>query len=57
MLIVIVPGGASTRGLVSAPVLEALGPTGVLINVARGEVVDQDALVAALTSGNQAARA
>lgn len=51
VLIVIVPGGASTRGLVSAEVLEALGPTGVLINVARGEVVDQDALVAALTSG------
>lgn len=51
VLIVIVPGGASTRGLVSAPVLEALGPNGVLINVARGEVVDQDALVAALTSG------
>lgn len=51
VLIVIVPGGAATRGLVSADVLEALGPTGVLINVARGEVVDQDALVAALTSG------
>ncbi|WP_292019540.1 MULTISPECIES: NAD(P)-dependent oxidoreductase [unclassified Brevundimonas] len=51
VLIVIVPGGASTRGLVSAEVLTALGPNGVLINVARGEVVDQDALVAALTSG------
>lgn len=51
VLIVIVPGGAATRGLVSAEVLEALGPTGVLINVARGEVVDQDALVAALTAG------
>jgi len=51
VLVVIVPGGAATRGLVSAEVLEALGPTGVLINVARGEVVDQDALVAALTSG------
>lgn len=52
VLIVIVPGGAATRGLVSAEVLEALGPTGVLINVARGEVVDQAALVEALTSGH-----
>nr|WP_314433456.1 2-hydroxyacid dehydrogenase [uncultured Brevundimonas sp.] len=51
VLIVIVPGGAATRGLVSAEVLEALGPSGVLINVARGEVVDQDTLVQALTSG------
>ncbi|WEK41178.1 MAG: NAD(P)-dependent oxidoreductase [Candidatus Brevundimonas colombiensis] len=51
VLVVIVPGGASTRGLVSSEVLKALGPDGVLVNVARGEVVDQDALVAALTSG------
>ncbi|WP_395944154.1 2-hydroxyacid dehydrogenase [Brevundimonas sp.] len=51
VLIVIVPGGDATRGLVSAEVLEALGPTGVLVNVARGEVVDQDALVAALAAG------
>lgn len=51
VLIVIVPGGAATRGLVSAEILEALGPTGVLINVARGEVVDQTALVEALTHG------
>jgi lactate dehydrogenase-like 2-hydroxyacid dehydrogenase len=51
VLIVIVPGGASTRGLVSAEVLKALGPTGVLINVARGEVVDEQALVDALNSG------
>lgn len=52
VLIVIVPGGAATRGLVSAEVIQALGPTGVLINVARGEVVDEAALVAALTSGD-----
>lgn len=51
VLIVIVPGGDATRGLVSAEVLDALGPTGVLINVARGEVVDQTALVEALTHG------
>lgn len=51
VLIVIVPGGDATRGLVSAEVMEALGPTGVLVNVARGEVVDQDALIEALASG------
>jgi lactate dehydrogenase-like 2-hydroxyacid dehydrogenase len=51
VLIAIVPGGASTRHLIDAPVLEALGPDGVLINVARGSVVDETALIAALQSG------
>lgn len=50
-LVVIVPGGPETAALVDAPVLDALGPRGVLINVARGSVVDQAALVAALTEG------
>jgi lactate dehydrogenase-like 2-hydroxyacid dehydrogenase len=49
-LIVIVPGGAETRHLIDAAVLGALGPRGVLINVARGSVVDETALVAALTN-------
>jgi lactate dehydrogenase-like 2-hydroxyacid dehydrogenase len=49
-LIVIVPGGAVTRHLIDAAVLGALGPRGVLINVARGSVVDETALVAALTN-------
>lgn len=53
-LIVVTPGGAQTRHLVSAQVLDALGPTGVLINVARGSVVDQDALVERLRSGRLA---
>lgn len=48
VLIAIVPGGAGTRHLVDARVLDALGPDGVFINVARGSVVDQDALIAAL---------
>lgn len=48
VLIAIVPGGAGTRHLVDAQVLDALGPEGVFINVARGSVVDQDALVVAL---------
>jgi lactate dehydrogenase-like 2-hydroxyacid dehydrogenase len=51
VLIVITPGGAATRHMVNAEVLEALGSDGVLINVARGSVVDEKALIAALKSG------
>ncbi|MGB8402274.1 2-hydroxyacid dehydrogenase [Bradyrhizobium sp.] len=51
-LIVIVPGGAGTAKMINADVLKALGPRGVLINVARGSVVDEPALVAALKSGS-----
>src|SRR5437773_2209656 len=50
-LMVIVPGGASTNKMINAEVLKALGPRGVLVNVARGSVVDEPALVAALKSG------
>ena len=50
-LMVIVPGGASTNKMVNAEVLKALGPRGVLVNVARGSVVDEQALVQALKSG------
>ncbi|GAA3934012.1 2-hydroxyacid dehydrogenase [Actinomadura viridis] len=56
-LIVATSGGAGTRGLVSAAVLEALGPDGYLVNVARGSVVDEPALVAALTGGRLAGAA
>jgi lactate dehydrogenase-like 2-hydroxyacid dehydrogenase len=48
VLIVITPGGAATKNLVNAEVLKALGPSGILINVARGSVVDEEALVQAL---------
>ncbi|MEB8388296.1 2-hydroxyacid dehydrogenase [Rhodobacteraceae bacterium KMM 6894] len=51
VMIVVVPGGASTDGLVDAKVIAALGPEGMLINVARGSVVDEDALIKALASG------
>ncbi|MFC5730632.1 MULTISPECIES: 2-hydroxyacid dehydrogenase [Nocardioides] len=51
VLIVVTPGGPGTQGLVDAPVLTALGPDGFLVNVARGSVVDEDALVAALEDG------
>jgi lactate dehydrogenase-like 2-hydroxyacid dehydrogenase len=47
-LVVATSGGGATRGLVSAPVLAALGPAGFLVNIARGSVVDEPALVAAL---------
>lgn len=50
-VIVITPGGASTAKLVNADVLKALGPRGILINVARGSVVDEEALIAALKDG------
>jgi hydroxypyruvate reductase len=50
-LIVITPGGAGTRHLINAEVLKALGPKGILINVARGSVVDEAALIAALEAG------
>jgi lactate dehydrogenase-like 2-hydroxyacid dehydrogenase len=47
-LIVIVPGGAATKNMIDAKVLEALGPDGIVINVARGSVIDEPALIAAL---------
>jgi lactate dehydrogenase-like 2-hydroxyacid dehydrogenase len=50
-LVVIVPGGAGTAKMINADVMKALGPRGVIINVARGTVVDEHALVAALKSG------
>ena len=48
LLIVITPGGAATKNLINADVLKALGPDGILINVARGSVVDEAALIKAL---------
>jgi lactate dehydrogenase-like 2-hydroxyacid dehydrogenase len=51
ILLAILPGGPTTKGLIDAPVLAALGPDGILINVARGSVVDEPALVEALRSG------
>ena len=51
VLIAITPGGTGTRHLVNAEILKALGPQGVLINVARGSVVDEKALIAALKAG------
>jgi lactate dehydrogenase-like 2-hydroxyacid dehydrogenase len=50
-LVVITPGGAATRHLVDARVLQALGSKGILVNVARGSVVDEMALIEALENG------
>jgi hydroxypyruvate reductase len=50
-LVLITPGGAGTNKLINAEVLKALGPEGILVNVARGSVVDQEALIHALQNG------
>src|SRR5258708_1188976 len=48
VLLVIVPGGPETKNLIDRGVLDALGPDGILINMARGSVVDEPALIKAL---------
>jgi len=50
-LVLITPGGAATRKMINAEVLAALGQKGILINVARGSVVDEEALIDALERG------
>lgn len=50
-LVIIAPGGKGTEGIVSRAVLEALGPKGRLVNVARGTLVDEPALVELLQNG------
>ena len=51
ILMVSAPGGAGTRRIVNREVLEALGPNGVLVNIARGTLVDEPALIEALQNG------
>ncbi|HET7731247.1 MAG TPA: 2-hydroxyacid dehydrogenase [Usitatibacter sp.] len=51
LLMVACPGGEATRGLVSRAVIDALGPQGFLVNIARGSVVDEPALIEALQQG------
>ena len=57
VLVVACAGGSDTHHRVDAPVLQALGPRGLLVNVARGSIVDSTALVAALDSGQLGAAA
>jgi lactate dehydrogenase-like 2-hydroxyacid dehydrogenase len=47
-LMIIVPGGPATKNLINAEVLKALGPQGIVINMARGSVIDEPALIEAL---------
>jgi lactate dehydrogenase-like 2-hydroxyacid dehydrogenase len=50
-LVIIAPGGKSTDGIVSREVLEALGPKGMLVNVARGTLIDEPAMLELLQNG------
>lgn len=51
ILVLATVGGATTRHLVDRPILDALGPQGILVNISRGSVVDEAALVLALQEG------
>lgn len=51
ILVVACRADAANRGLISAEVIDAVGPRGLIVNVARGSVVDEDALIAALKDG------
>jgi lactate dehydrogenase-like 2-hydroxyacid dehydrogenase len=51
VLIVIVPGTPETQNMIDRSIMDALGPEGILINMARGSVVDEPALIAALQEG------
>lgn len=57
ILMVVVPGGPETAAMVNREVLDALGPDGLLVNVARGSVVDEPALIDALEQGRLGAAA
>ena len=50
-LVVACPGGAATKNMVDAEVLAALGKKGTIVNIARGSIIDEPALVAALQAG------
>lgn len=51
-LVVMTPGGAATANMINAEVIGALGPNGVIVNMSRGSVVDEEALIAALKNGD-----
>jgi D-isomer specific 2-hydroxyacid dehydrogenase, NAD binding domain len=51
ILVIAAPGGPATRHIVNREVLEALGPDGVLVNIARGSLVNEEALIEALRTG------
>ena len=51
ILVVAAPGGADTRHIVDRAIIEAVGPDGIIVNVARGSLIDEVALIAALRDG------
>ncbi|MEM9788044.1 MAG: D-glycerate dehydrogenase [Pseudomonadota bacterium] len=51
IVVVTVPGGGANTHLIDAAALAAMKPTGIFVNIARGDVVDEDALIAALQAG------
>ena len=51
IIVVTVPGGGSNTNMINAAALAAMKPTGIFVNIARGDVVDEDALIAALQTG------
>jgi lactate dehydrogenase-like 2-hydroxyacid dehydrogenase len=51
VLVVCARAEAANRGLISAEVIDAVGPQGMIVNVARGQLIDEDALIAALSAG------
>jgi len=51
VLVIACPANETNRGLISADIIAAVGPQGLLVNVARGQLVDEDALIAALKAG------
>ncbi|MHB8530375.1 MAG: 2-hydroxyacid dehydrogenase [Caulobacteraceae bacterium] len=57
ILAVSCPASEETRGMISREVIEAVGHTGLLVNVSRGQIVDEDALIAALNDGRLGAAA
>jgi lactate dehydrogenase-like 2-hydroxyacid dehydrogenase len=57
ILVVVAPGGPETNRMIDASVLQALGPQGYLVNVSRGSLVDEEALIAALYQGGIAGAA
>ncbi|HEX5263471.1 MAG TPA: NAD(P)-dependent oxidoreductase [Phenylobacterium sp.] len=54
ILVVACRAEASNRGMISREVIEAVGPTGLIVNVARGSLIDEDALISALNDGRLA---
>lgn len=52
IVVVAVPGGAETAGMIDATCFAAMKPTGIFVNIARGDVVDEPALIAALETGH-----